>query len=79
MQSTLPLRSLPLAITHVSKLSAAGFEAVGDLRDVGIIDLSKGEPCKNVWSLSNNFHVYFYTFNLLIQRLVCPILRRWRC
>ncbi|XP_064391836.1 DNA repair protein RAD51 homolog 3-like isoform X2 [Halichondria panicea] len=41
MQSTLTLRSLPLAITHISKLSAAGFETVGDLRDVGIIDLSK--------------------------------------
>ena len=46
MQSTLTLRSLPLAITHISKLSAAGFETVGDLRDVGIIDLSKGEPEK---------------------------------
>ncbi len=63
MQSTLTLRSLPLAITHISKLSAAGFETVGDLRDVGIIDLSKGEPEKM-------FGVCFYNINISCTTLL---------
>lgn len=47
MQRTLSLSSLPLALSHINKLSAAGFETVGDFKDVGIVDLSKGGSDKD--------------------------------
>ncbi len=37
-----PLGSFPLSGCHVAKLSSAGFETSGDLRDVGVVELSKG-------------------------------------
>ena len=37
-----PLGSFPLSSGHVAKLSSAGFKTAQDLKDVGIIELSRG-------------------------------------
>lgn len=39
---TRPLSSFPLSSGHLARLSAAGFDTAEDLKDVGIVELSKG-------------------------------------
>ena len=43
------MSSLPLSSGWLAKLVSCGFERVDDLKDVGVVELSKGRNCKTLY------------------------------
>ena len=57
-----PLCSFPLSSGQQARLKVAGFETTADLRDVGVVELSKGRQYTCFVALNKEHQIIIHTF-----------------